>query len=93
VAALRAVEQQRADVLAQLEHLDGLARAGTPWGEDVRSEIRRRMTEWRAMLLRHPGEARQILRKLIVGRLTMTPRVTAEDPGTKSPARQRMARC
>lgn len=85
VAALRSLDQhrqslrrERADVNAQLEHLDGLSRAAVTWGDEVRSEIRRRLTDWSALIGRQPAVARQVLRKLIDGRLTMTPKVTTE---------------
>ena len=68
---------RRADLLAQVEHLDGLAKTPT-WGADVRAEIRRRLEDWRGLLGREPEVARQILRKLIDGRLTMTPKVTSD---------------
>jgi site-specific DNA recombinase len=74
VTALKDRERRRADLLAQVEHLDGLAKAPT-WGADVRAEIRRRLEDWRGLLVREPEVARQILRKLIDGRLTMTAKI------------------
>jgi site-specific DNA recombinase len=76
VAALKDRERRRADLLAQVEHLDGLAKAPT-WADDVRAEIRRRLADWRGLLGREPEIARQILRKLLDGRLTLTPKVTS----------------
>jgi site-specific DNA recombinase len=76
--ALKAREARLADVNAQLEHLDGLQRAALPWGDDLRGELRARLADWQGLVGRQPVVARQILRKLIVGRLTMTPKVTAK---------------
>jgi len=70
--ALKAREGQRVDMLARLEHLDGLAKAPT-WDENLRAEIRRRLTAWSKLLHREPEVARQLLRRLLVGRLTLTP--------------------
>jgi hypothetical protein len=41
--ALKAREEQLADVNAQLEHLDGMSRAAVTWGDDLRGEIRARL--------------------------------------------------
>jgi hypothetical protein len=41
------------------------------------AEVRGRLAEWRAMLERQPIQARQILRKLLEGRFTLTPRKDA----------------
>jgi hypothetical protein len=65
-------ERQRADVLARLEHLNGLSRA-PEWGDGIRDKLRARLIEWHGFLGRQPEIARQILRKLLVGRLVLTP--------------------
>jgi len=78
VAEAQRLEEQRAGVLAQLEHLDGLSRAAVTWGDDLRRELRRRLTDWQGLIGRQPAVARQIFRKLLVGRLTMNPKITAE---------------
>jgi len=70
--AVASRERQRADVLARLEHLDGLSRA-PEWGDGIRGKLRARLTEWHGFLGRQPEIARQILRKLLVGRLVLTP--------------------
>jgi hypothetical protein len=72
VDALKARERQRADTLARLEHLDGLSRA-PEWGNGIRDKLRARLVEWHGFLSRQPEIARQILRKLLVGRLVLTP--------------------
>jgi site-specific DNA recombinase len=70
--ALKSREGQRADTLARLEHLDGLSRA-PEWGDGIRDKLRARLMEWDGFLRRQPEIARQILRKLLVGRLVLTP--------------------
>ncbi len=75
VAEIKHTEQRRADVLAQLEHLEGLAKAPA-WDDSLRDEIRRRLVEWQELIGREPEVARQILRRLLVGRLKLTPHVT-----------------
>jgi len=50
--------------------LDATARIG-------QREIRRRLADWRAMLRREVPEAREILRNLVVGRITFKPRPEA----------------
>jgi hypothetical protein len=62
--------------LARLVHLDGLSRA-PEWGDGIRGKLRARLTEWHGFLGRQPEIARQILRKLLVGRLVLTPDATA----------------
>jgi len=42
----------------------------------LKADLRKRLEDWRALLRRQP--VRPPLRKLLVGRLTLTPRVTAE---------------
>jgi hypothetical protein len=66
VAAVKDRERQRA------EHLDGLTRA-PEWGDGIRGKLRSRLTEWHGFLGRQPEIARQILRKLLTGRLVLNP--------------------
>lgn len=39
----------------------------------LRADLRARLSDWRSLLRRQPIQGRQILRKLLVGRLTLTP--------------------
>lgn len=72
--ALRQREQTRADLQAQREHLDGLTRAAARWeGDDLAAELAARLTEWQTVLTGQPVLGRQVLRKLITGRLRMVP--------------------
>jgi hypothetical protein len=77
VEALKSRELQRADTLARIEHLDGLAKA-PEWSDELRQEIEAGVTEWLELLLRQPAVARQIVRKLLVGRPVLTPHQTDE---------------
>jgi len=72
VEALTGRERERADVLARLEHLDGLSRA-PEWSNGIREKLRARLTEWQGLLRRQPEIVRQVVRKLLAGRLAMTP--------------------
>ncbi len=38
----------------------------------VQEDLRKRLADWQGLLQRQPAQARQILRKMIVGRLTLT---------------------
>ena len=73
--AMRARERRVVDLKAQLEHVDGLARSEPPTlTAKVRAQIRARLQSWEALLRRNPNDARPTLRRLLVGRLTLTPR-------------------
>ena len=39
----------------------------------VREELKRRIEDWRAPLTQHVAQARQLLRKVLADRLTVTP--------------------
>jgi len=74
VEAIRVRERRRADLMAQLEHVDGLARAGTPnVTRALRAELRERLTSWSDLLGSNPTDARPVLRRLLEGRLVATP--------------------
>jgi hypothetical protein len=40
----------------------------------VRQQLKDYLKDWRGLLLGHVGQAQQVLRRLVVGRLTFTPR-------------------
>ena len=75
VEALRSTQRQRDEVAARLEHLDGLARAVETWGrqDGLGTELRARLDQWQEVLTGQPVLGRQVLRRLLVGRLTVTP--------------------
>src|SRR5215510_9099050 len=43
------------------------------WGDGIRNRLRARLAEWQGLLSREPLIAREILRKLLDGRLVMEP--------------------
>jgi len=45
---------------------------------DLRARLRDRLATWEALLKGHPTDARQILRLLLAGRLTLTPTARPE---------------
>jgi hypothetical protein len=74
IEALRARERQRAALEAELAAVRGLAAAARdrdPRG--LRGEIRGWLRDWQGLLEGEPAQARQVLRKLLVGRLVWTP--------------------
>lgn len=77
--AMRVRERRRADLKAQLEHVDGLGKAAQPaMTAELRAALKARLEGWGALLGRNPIEARPILRQLLVGRLVATPRQLPE---------------
>jgi recombinase-like zinc beta ribbon protein len=71
--ALRAKEQRRAAIQAELTALDGLGRVGTLDAATLTPAILPKVGAWGGLMGRRVGEARQILRHLLVGRVTFTP--------------------
>ena len=72
-------ERRRADLKAQIEHVDGLGRsAPVTMTADLRARLRDRLASWDALLKGHPADARQVLRLLLAGRLTLTPTTRPE---------------
>ena len=45
-----------------------------PDATEVRAELRRYLVDWQKLLRGHVHQAQQVLRRLIVGRLTFTPK-------------------
>ena len=60
-----------------LLELDETPRIGRTEIRRLELEIRQRLAAWQAMLRRRVPEARDILRKLVVGRIVLTPRPEA----------------
>jgi len=42
--------------------------------EKIREELRRDLDDWRKLLSKHVAQARQILRKFLIGKLVFTPK-------------------
>ena len=73
--ALKDRTRRLGDLKARAEHLNGLTLAAPNLDSaKVKAELARRLADWRGMLRREPALARQILRKLVNGRITWTPR-------------------
>ena len=53
------------------------SRPGSHGDDDLRDQLRARVDEWHGLLAGQPVIARQILRTLLPGRLTLTPKVTS----------------
>jgi len=70
--AIRARERERRELQGQLEHVDGLSRADAD-GAELSRTLHARLTNWQGLLDREPLQARQILRKLVPGRLEFVP--------------------
>lgn len=67
-------ERKLSDLKARAEHLDGLALALPKLdGGTLAAELRKRLEDWKGLLARQPVRARQILRKLLAGRITFEP--------------------
>ncbi len=79
IDGLRARERRRAELQAELAHVRGLHQAATTLDQPgIRAEIRQWLAEWQGLLEDEPAQARQVLRKLFVGRLVWTPRIEAD---------------
>jgi hypothetical protein len=80
LAALHEREGRRQELQAQLEHQDGLGRAVRAIdSKGVRRELRELLTDWQGVLEGEPAQARQILRKLLEGRVVLTPRINGRE--------------
>ena len=73
VAALQERETQRARINADLRQCDLLERARTLDVRQIEAELNGRLVDWRGLLRANVQQARQVLRKLMVGRLAVTP--------------------
>ena len=74
LAAVHDRARRRDDLKATVEALRG--REWASWrmsGTGPRRDLTRRLSNWRSLLRRHAPQGQQILRKLIDGRLLMTP--------------------
>ncbi|MGH8545614.1 MAG: hypothetical protein ACREX3_18720 [Gammaproteobacteria bacterium] len=77
VDAMRTRERRLAEVKTLLEQLDDLAALSRPrTGDALTREIRARLSKWAVLVGQQPAIARQILRKLLVGRLRLTRKIT-----------------
>ena len=65
---------RRAHLKTELAALDNRTKIASLDAARLCSNLRERLTDWQGLLHRQTAEARQILRRLLVGRLVFTPR-------------------
>ena len=73
VAAIKDRERRRGSLRAQLAAQERVAHLPRLDQARLARDLTARLTEWRGLLSRHTAQARQLLRKLLVGRLTFAP--------------------
>jgi len=66
-------ERLQRDIDTELTSLEGLSRVDANDLASLPAELNKRLSDWKGLLARHPAQARQIARKLVEGRLTLTP--------------------
>ncbi len=86
VQAVKDREAERARLARALGDLEARERLGRLDLALLRPKIEGALADWRGLLGRHPQQARQILTKLLAGRLTFTPRL---EPPATNPAETR----
>src|SRR5262249_52010068 len=72
-AALKQREQERQRVREELQQIETLRREGPVDVGPLREELERRVADWRTSAARSVAQGRQVLRKLLRGRVLMTP--------------------
>jgi site-specific DNA recombinase len=77
VAALKDEEQRKNALALELDGLTGLDRVASLDSTRIKRELKARVADVRALLGRHVPQARQMLRKLLAGKIDMEP--VAED--------------
>jgi site-specific DNA recombinase len=78
LAAIRESETRRAELRQQIAALDGASRALKLDAEEVRATLRSYLADYRKLLRGHVPQMQQILRRLIVGKLTFTPKLNGD---------------
>lgn len=86
-------ERQRLSVTERLVELAAAAQAGAVDSKELETKLREPLKAWRALLQKHVAQARQILRKLLSGRLTFTPRTDDKERSSSSRPRAPWAGC
>jgi hypothetical protein len=79
VAEMKALERRRAYLEAEVqnvEHVEGLSATDL---QALEPELLTRLEDWRAMFRRHVLEARQMIAKILTGRVVFTPRATGAE--------------
>ena len=74
IAAIKAAEREQQDIRARLEHADGLQKATAAWDVSAyREKVMALLEDWQGALEAAPQIARQILRKLLISDIIVTP--------------------
>ena len=73
LAALKAEEQRKKALAADLDRLADRAKVSSLDSARLKRNLMARVTDVRSLLTRHTPQARQMLRRLLVDRLTLTP--------------------
>ena len=74
---IRAREQRRRALQEELAGLEGLRPVSARDLQDIQRDVEGRLTDWRGLLRRQVVQSRQILRKLLVGRIVFRQREDA----------------
>ena len=77
VEAMRTREERQKALDSELSTLD-MRRAEFD-GSKLRQKLQQRLSDWRALLRRHPIQGHQVLQNLIDGRLTFEPKVDGDE--------------
>ena len=75
LAAMKVRDQRRSAVLGELATLNRVAAMGAVELGQLQDVLMAQLADWQGLLRATPVQGRQILRKLIVGRITLTPRL------------------
>ena len=79
VQAIRDKEAQRDALTTQIASLTGAERAAKVDWRTVEQQLRAKLDEWRQLLGRHVPQARQVLKKLLLGPIVFTPHREASE--------------
>jgi len=93
VKAIKTREQRKADIVSELALLAHVKAMEPGELQALQNGLRARLDDWCGLLRRQPIQGRQILRKLLVGRLTLTPEWLTACGVTTTRARPPWAAC
>jgi len=78
IAAIKTAEREQQDIRGRIEHADGLQKAAAAWDVSAyREKVMALLEDWQGALKAAPQIARQILRKLLVSDIVVTPKQDA----------------
>jgi|GEM_PF-849463 hypothetical protein len=78
VTAIKERERQKNEAHAAMTRLDSMGQVTQLDARRLEEELRDRVTEWQGILSRHVTQARQILKKLLAGRIRFDPNQDGE---------------